>query len=112
MRSLLLIMFVLGTLPMAFVEPFIGLLLWVLFSDMNPYRFTWGLAASIHWVYLIALVTIVSSIIHANKLQAIRWDALTLLMLTFALFTGVSTYFSFVPGYACRIGCSFSRLSR
>lgn len=102
MRSLLLIFFVIATLPMAFVEPFIGLLLWVLFSDMNPYRFTYGLAATIHWVYPIALITIFSSLINSKKLQSLQWDSLTLLMLVFAVFTAVTTYFSVVPDYAWR----------
>lgn len=100
MRSMLLMLFVVATLPMTFVEPFIGLLLWVLFSDMNPYRYVWGLAAEIHWVYLIAVVTIFATLLHANKLQRLRWDVLTGLMLTFVLFTAVTSYFSVVPPYA------------
>ncbi|APZ43484.1 putative O-glycosylation ligase, exosortase A system-associated [Acidihalobacter ferrooxydans] len=100
MRGLLLILFVMGTLPMALVEPYIGLLLWTLFSDMNPYREVYGIAARIHWVYLIAVVTIFSAIIHANKLQKLKWDAMSRLMVIFVLFTTVSSYFSVVPGYA------------
>lgn len=100
MRSLLLILFVMGTLPMAFTEPFIGLLLWVLFSDMNPYRFVWGFGASVHWVYIIAIVTIISSIMHAKKLQKYHWDSLSVAMLLFVIFTAATTHFSVVPAYA------------
>lgn len=91
LRSLALSLFVLGTLPMALAEPFIGLLLWVLFSYMNPHRLTYGFAYNFHWVMLIAALTLFSMLIHPKSRQSIPWGPVPILLILFLLWTGITT---------------------
>ena len=91
LRSLALALFVLGTLPMALVEPFVGLLLWVLFSYMNPHRIAYGFAYSFHWVLMIASLTLFSMLIHPQKRQPIPWGPVPVLLLLFLLWTAITT---------------------
>lgn len=100
MRSLAILLFVAGTLPMAFVEPFIGLLLWVLFSYMNPYREAYGFAYNFRWVLIIAGVTVISMIIKQVSLKSIPWTPLTILLFLFLVQTGITTLNAVVPSYA------------
>lgn len=91
LRSLALTLFVLATLPMAFAEPFVGFLLWVLFSYMNPHRLAYGFAFNFHWVFLISSITLFSMMVHAKSLQKIRWNTLSVLLLIFLIWTGITT---------------------
>ena len=91
LRSLAILLFVLGTLPMALVEPFVGLLLWILFSYMNPHRLAYGFAYNFHWVLLIASLTLFSMLIHPQKRQPIPWGPVPVLLLLFLLWTAITT---------------------
>ena len=100
LRSLSILLFVLATLPMAFVEPFVGLLLWVLFSYMNPYREAYGFAYGFRWVLIIAAVTLFSMLINRSKVQRIEWTPLVSLLLFFLIATGISSLFAVMPDIA------------
>jgi probable O-glycosylation ligase (exosortase A-associated) len=100
LRSLAVALFVLGTLPMAFVEPFVGLLLWVLFSYMNPNRLAHGFATYFHWVFMIAAITLFSMIINRDKVRRIEWSPFSIVIVLFLLSTGISTLFAVEHTYA------------
>lgn len=100
LRSLALLLFVLATLPMAFFEPFVGLLLWVLFSYMNPYRDTYGFAYNMHWVFMIASVTLFSMMLNSKKVRSIRWTPLSVSLLMFLVSTGISAFFAVMNVHA------------
>jgi probable O-glycosylation ligase (exosortase A-associated) len=100
LRSLAIVLFVLGTLPMAFVEPFVGLLLWVLFSYMNPNREAYGFANNFHWVFIIAAITLFSMIINSDKVRRIEWKALPVFLILFLCSTGMTTIFAVEHSYA------------
>src|SRR5699024_2562463 len=75
----------------AFVRPMAGLLLWVLFSYMNPHRMTYGFAFDFPWVMVAAVVTLISLFLHPEERQKIPWKSLTVLMVLFLLWTGATT---------------------
>lgn len=100
MRGLLLILIMMGVIPMSFVEPFIGLAAWTLLSDMNPYRLVWGIAAEIHWVLLIALITLVSMLIHRESLQRVHWNGAAIALMMFTLLAIASTATAIFPAFA------------
>lgn len=110
LRSLAILLFVLATLPMAFVEPFVGLLLWVLFSYMNPHRLAYGFAYGFHWVMAIAAVTLFSMLINARKVQRFEWSGLPALLLVFLIFTGISTVTAAVPDDAAAAWVQFLKV--
>ena len=100
MRALALLMFVAATVPMAFMRPVIGLMLWILFSYMNPHRIAYGFATAFPWVMIVAVVTMVSTLAHAQQRQALRMTPLMVLMTLFLLWTGLSTLDAVVPAQA------------
>ena len=110
MRGLVLVLFVLTTLPMAFAEPFIGFLLWALFSYMNPYREVYGFAAHLHWVQIISIVTLLSMLLNSNRLQRIRWDATSILLVLFLLWTAFTTLFAVMHTLAVAAWIQFFKI--
>lgn len=110
LRSLAIALVVLGVLPMAFVEPFIGLSLWLVFSYMNPNRIAYGFAYHFHWVLLAAVVTLISMLINSSKVRSIKWTPLTILLMTFLATTGISTLFAVQHAYAVGAWIQFMKV--
>ncbi|AOU98520.1 putative O-glycosylation ligase, exosortase A system-associated [Acidihalobacter yilgarnensis] len=100
MRALVFMLFMAGTIPMALAEPYIGLLVWVLLSDMNIYREVYGFASDFRWVLIISIVTIFSMLINRHSVKRIEWSALSITMVLFAIMTSISTAFAMVPWFA------------
>src|SRR5699024_2012764 len=94
MRDLLLVLIVLITLPMAFMRPMVGLWLWIGFSYMNPHRLTWGFASTLPWVQVVAIVTLFSLMINPQQRKAIPWKPITVLLLVFCAWSGMSSVFA------------------
>lgn len=59
MRDVIITLIVLGSLPFALKRPYIGVLMWVWISVMNPHRLSWGFAYSFPFAAIIAGVTLV-----------------------------------------------------
>src|SRR5215470_12258031 len=57
MRDLLILGFVFAMLPFCFFRPYIGALMWVWISLMNPHRLTWGPAYGFPFAMLVAVTT-------------------------------------------------------
>lgn len=91
MRDIALTLFVLATLPIALVRPIVGLLLWLWFSYMNPHRMTYGFAYDFPWVFLTASVTLLSMLLHPQERQPVAWKPVTVFLLLFLLWTGITT---------------------
>ncbi|MES1936611.1 putative O-glycosylation ligase, exosortase A system-associated [Salinisphaera hydrothermalis] len=100
MRSLALLLFVAGTLPMAFVRPIIGLLLWMMFSYLNPHRLTWGFAVDFPWVFITAGATILALTAHPGERQAPPMKPIVVLMTLFLGWVTLSTFQASVPDAA------------
>lgn len=91
MRGIALTLFVLATLPMAFVQPMVGLLLWIWFNYMNPHRLTFGFAYDFPWVFLTASITLFSMLLHPRDRQPVAWKPVSIFLLLFVLWTGITT---------------------
>jgi probable O-glycosylation ligase (exosortase A-associated) len=94
MRGLALLMFVAATLPMAFMRPLIGLMLWIMFSYMNPHRIAFGFATSFPWVMITAVITLISMSAHADQRQPLKMTPILALMTLFLAWTGFTTLFA------------------
>ncbi|GAB3678486.1 putative O-glycosylation ligase, exosortase A system-associated [Salinisphaera aquimarina] len=94
MRALALLMFLAATLPMAFMRPIVGLMLWIMFSYMNPHRIAYGFATSFNWVMITALVTILVTLVHRDQRQPLRMTPVMVAMTLFLIWTGVTTIFA------------------
>lgn len=95
MRDLILTVLVIGTIPFILRNPFVGLLVWVWLGIMNPHRLTWSWAYNMPFAQIIAICTLVSVIINIKKLYRFPNDRVTVLLVLFVLWLGVSPLFSF-----------------
>ena len=69
MRDILVICILLGMLPFILKRPWLGALMWVWVSVMNPHRLTWGVAFNMPFAMLIAIATMVAIFISRGHKQ-------------------------------------------
>jgi probable O-glycosylation ligase (exosortase A-associated) len=93
MRSFLLALIVLGSLPMIVVRPHLGVLVFSWLSYMNPHRFVWGFTAGLPWVLMVGGVTIVAWLA-SREPKRIPWNGATILLAAFALWISLTTLFA------------------
>ena len=60
MRDLIVVLIVAGSLPVIFMRPYVGVLVWTWLSLMNPHRLTWGFAYNMRLALAVAAVTILA----------------------------------------------------
>jgi probable O-glycosylation ligase (exosortase A-associated) len=99
MRDIALALFIFGMLPYILMRPYIGLLVWSWLGYMNPNRLCYGFAISFPWVYLVAIVTLVS-LLFSKESKRIPRSATSVLLVMFLLWTGLTTFFAVVPDSA------------
>jgi probable O-glycosylation ligase (exosortase A-associated) len=99
LRDLLIFAAIFGVVPFALWRPWIGVLLWVWLSLMNPHRLAWGAAYDFPFAQVIAVVTLVGLLVSR---EPIRWKggAPAAVLLLFVGWTCVTTLFALVPAAA------------
>lgn len=93
MRGLLVFLSVFATLPVAFVFPFAGVLLWAWLSFANPHREAFGIASDFNFNFYVAIVTLVAWMI-SREPKRLPSQALPVLFILFAVVFSISTYFA------------------
>ena len=99
MRDIALALFIFGMIPYILTRPYIGLLVWSWLGYMNPNRLCYGFAISFPWVYLVAIVTLLS-LLFSKESKRIPRSATSVLLVMFLLWTGLTTFFAVVPDSA------------
>ena len=99
MRDIALALFIFGTLPYILMRPYIGLLVWSWLGYMNPNRLCYGFAVSFPWVYLVAVVTLLS-LLFSKESKRIPRSATSVLLVMLLLWTGLTTFFAVMPDSA------------
>jgi putative inorganic carbon (HCO3(-)) transporter len=99
MRSILVTLIVLGTIPFILARPYIGILVWSWIGYMNPHRMTFGFAQTLPFAQIIALVTIVA-ILFSKEPKRIPMSGLTLLWIMFIVWMILTTQVAFFPAEA------------
>lgn len=96
MRDVLLTAIIFGAIPFILWRPYIGVLMWVWVSVMNPHRLTYGFAYDFNFAVVIAVVTLVGALA-SKDLKRPPMTSLTMALLFFTAWTGVTTLFSLYP---------------
>lgn len=99
MRDFALAIVVFGSIPFILVRPQVGILMWSWVSLMNPHRMTWGFMYDFPLALVIGTATIVAFVFSKEE-RKIPWDSISVLMLLYVLWTGVTTAFALVPDAA------------
>jgi putative inorganic carbon (HCO3(-)) transporter len=66
MRDIPVLVFLIGSLPVCFVRPAYGILVWTLMSFLNPQSFTWGVARYANLAVFVAASTLAGSVFSAR----------------------------------------------
>lgn len=96
LRSTALLLVAFGLLPLAFVSPFVGVLLWTWVSLMSPQELVWGFVAGIRWGVYIGGITIVAWMF-SNDRKIVPFNAFNILVVIFTIWMGTTTVFALVP---------------
>lgn len=99
LRDLLIFGVVFAALPFALRRPWIGVLLWVWLSVMNPHRLTWGVAYDFPFAKVIAAVTLVGLVFSREPIR-FKGGAPAVVLLLLVAWTCVTTFFALVPAAA------------
>jgi probable O-glycosylation ligase (exosortase A-associated) len=93
MRDIALIAIVAGLLPVALLDPFVGVALWTWLSVMNPHRLTYGFAYDLPFAMIVAIVTLVGLLLGHRKVS-FPFTAATKTLIALLVFMTVTLPFS------------------
>jgi putative inorganic carbon (HCO3(-)) transporter len=96
MRDLIVTLVVFGSLPFIFKKPYIGILMWVWVSVMNPHRLAWGFANTFPFAAIIA-ATVLMSLFFSKAPKKLPLTPWTWTFVAFVLWINVSTLFALYP---------------
>ncbi|ABB73608.1 putative O-glycosylation ligase, exosortase A system-associated [Nitrosospira multiformis] len=96
MRDILVTLIVFGWLPFVFKKPYMGALMWVWISVMNPHTQGWGFATTFPFAAIIAGVTITSLLI-TKEPKNLPLTPVTWTFIIFVLWMNLSTVFAIYP---------------
>ena len=100
MRDLLLVAVIVGSIPYILRRPYIGVLVYVWLSVMNPHRLTWGFTYGFSFAIIIGAVTLVAVLLNINKdVKPPPINSLMVALLLFVAWTGVTFLFSLYPSF-------------
>ena len=94
MRGTLLFIIILGSLPFALQQPWIGVLVFSWISYMNPHKYAWGAIRTFPVAMVVAVVTLFGMLATKDK-QRLRKDPANLLVLGLWIIFVITTVFAF-----------------
>ena len=99
MRDILVTLIVFGWLPIVFKKPYMGALMWVWISVMNPHTQGWGFATTFPFAAIIAGVTITSLLI-TKEPKSLPLTPVIWIFIIFVFWMNLSTVFAIYPDEA------------
>ncbi|HEX8873307.1 MAG TPA: putative O-glycosylation ligase, exosortase A system-associated [Nitrosospira sp.] len=96
MRDILVTLIVFGLLPSVFKKPYMGALLWVWISVMNPHTQGWGFATTFPFAAIIAAATIISLLL-TREPKSLPLTPVIWTFIFFVLWMNVTTIFAIYP---------------
>ncbi len=100
MRDLFVTAIILSSLPLIFMRPWIGILMWSWIAYMNPHRLTWGFAYNMPFAALVAGVTLLSVLFGRGKTEPWPRSGTLALWIVFVLWMCFTTLFALNPDEA------------
>lgn len=97
MKSLAIILFFVGLMPLAMIKPHVGVLAWALSGLMNPHRLVGGVAFWFPFSMMIASVTLLSAIINRKELRPLPWAPPLVFLTVMIVWMNITTVFSIMP---------------
>lgn len=96
MRDIVITLIVAGSLPLILRRPWIGVLMWVWISVMNPHRLSYGFAYSAPFAMVIACVTLVGVLITKDP-KKLPITPVIGTLIAFIIWMNITTVFALWP---------------
>jgi putative inorganic carbon (HCO3(-)) transporter len=93
MRDILVTLIVFGSIPYIIKRPYIGVLMWVWISVMNPHTLGWGFASTFPFAAIIAAATLVGTVVTKDP-KNLPLTPVTCTLLAFVVWINISTLFA------------------
>lgn len=97
MRDIFVTLVVFGSLPYIFKRPYIGAVMWVWISVMNPHSQGWGFARTFPFAAIIAGVTLISLVLTKEK-KNLPASPVTSTLIAFMIWMGITSMFAIHVG--------------
>jgi putative inorganic carbon (HCO3(-)) transporter len=97
MRGIIFFVIFLSSLPLIFVSPFYGVLIWYVFSLGNFHTLTWGVLSDLYYAYIIAALTCISWIVSPTEKKHLPLTPLVILTLLFSAWMTITSCFALAP---------------
>jgi putative inorganic carbon (hco3(-)) transporter len=97
MRGLAFFLLFISSLPLIFVSPFNGVLIWYVFSLGNFHTLIYGPFATLNYAYIIAVLTCLSWFISRGEPKKLPFTPLVILTLMFSLWITITSLYALAP---------------
>jgi hypothetical protein len=94
MRGTLLFVIILGSLPLALQQPWLGVLVYSWISYMNPHKYAWGAIRTFPVAMVVVVVTLIGMLATKDK-RRLSSDPANLLVLALWIMFVITTPFAF-----------------
>lgn len=91
MRDYILLAIILGSVPVIFLNPFFGVLMWTWVAYFNPHRFTWGVAYSFPVALALAVPTLIGTMFTRERNKNV-FTRETVLLLVLWVWFGITLF--------------------
>lgn len=86
LRVIFLLTFFIASLPICFIRPFYGIILWTIIGFLNPQSFLWGFGASFPWAWAVGVPTLIGFILFERNSRGLKTREVALILLLWAWF--------------------------
>ena len=109
MRSILILVVLFGWIPIVFLKPHVGIMLWTWLAYMNPHKISWGWAEAFALSEIVGGVTLIAWVL-TKRHRSFPWDTTATLLVVFWVWTGVTTLTAFDPSWSFKLLQDFSKI--
>ncbi len=99
-RGVLLLIYFLGSIPVCFLRPFYGVLLWTVVAFVNPQWYAWGAGGDLAWAEVVAIPTLLGLAIFCREWGRLASREIVLTFVLWIWFTITSVVSANTPAFA------------
>lgn len=96
-RGVLLLIYFAGSIPVCFVRPFYGVLLWTVVAFVNPQWYAWGVSGDLAWAQVVAIPTLLGLAVFCGEWNRLGSREIVLTLVLWIWFTTTSVVSANTP---------------
>lgn len=100
MRDIIFTLILMGLLPVSFLRPYIGMVVFSWLAYMRPQDLTWGFAKYERWSFYVAIIMLLGYLVQKRKTPLFVWDPRTAVFLILIFLVGVGVLLQPHPEHA------------